>query len=99
MINGRWDEIYEACYQGIKSEAWRQRQAACLCLSDLVVTSSRTWEDLAKHYKEIFLISLGLLSDDVKESVQKSAYRLVKSMRSFTLKFSNMYSNTDKKEL
>ena len=51
------------------------------------------------HYREVFLISLALLSDDVKESLQRAAYRLVKSMRVFTLKYSNLYSNTDRKEL
>jgi hypothetical protein len=45
------------------------------------------------------LTSLGLLNSDVKESVQKAAYKLIKALRSFTLKFSNLYSNTNIKEL
>jgi hypothetical protein len=64
-----------------------------------VLGANRTWKELQSHYREIFLTSLGLLQSDVKESVQKAAYKLVKSLRSFTLKFSNMYSNTDKQEL
>jgi hypothetical protein len=84
---------------GIKSEQWRNRQASCLCLSDLVSSANRKWSDISKHYRLIFLTSLALLADDVKESVQQSAYKLVKALRSFTLKYCNMYSNTDLKEL
>jgi len=47
----------------------------------------------------LFLTSLALLSDDVKDSVKQASYKLVKALRSFTLKFCNMYSNTNLKEL
>jgi hypothetical protein len=39
------------------------------------------------------------MSDDAKDSVKHSAFKLVKALRSFTLKFCNMYSNTDLKQL
>ena len=36
FIADRWSELLESCVKGIKSEQWRTRQAACLCLTDLV---------------------------------------------------------------
>ena len=33
--------------------------------------------------------------NDVKDSVAQAAYKLVKALRSFTLKFCNLYSNTN----
>ena len=99
FIINRWDEIFQSCVSGIKSEAWRSRQAACLCLTDLIQAQSRTWSDISKDYRIIFLTSLGLMSDDAKDSVKHAAFKLVKALRSFTLKFCNLYSNTNLKEL
>ena len=36
FIVDRWEELFAACVTGIKAEAWRTRQSACLCLTDLV---------------------------------------------------------------
>ena len=36
VINERWDEIFAGCVTGIKSDEWRSKQAASLCLSDLI---------------------------------------------------------------
>jgi len=61
VINQRWSEIYEECFKAVKGDQWRNKQAACLCLSDLVLGPNRTWKELQSHYREIFLTSLGLL--------------------------------------
>jgi hypothetical protein len=39
------------------------------------------------------------MSDDAKDSVKIAAFKLVKALRSFTLKFCNLYSNTNLNEL
>jgi hypothetical protein len=53
---------------------------------------------LKKHFKDIFLNGLGLLSYD-KDTVKMAAYQLVKSNRRITLKLANVYTNSDAEEL
>jgi hypothetical protein len=60
--------------------------------------TNKSWKQLKKHFKDIFLTGLGLLSYD-KDTVKMAAYQMVKSVRGITLKLSNIYTNNDTEEL
>lgn len=82
IILDRWNEIYKECYLGLKSKEYRKRQASCSALSDYLL--KKQWSQISSHFKEIFLISFGLLDDD-KDTVKMAAFNLLKTMKRISL--------------
>lgn len=72
------------------------RQSSALALSDLL--GQRSWKQIKPRFRDVFLYSLGLL-DDTADSVKMAAYQLIKTLKRITLKFANIYTNGDVKEL
>lgn len=96
IINNRWEDIYKEAFNGINSKEYRMRQSSALALSDLM--ANRTWEQIRPRFREVFLYSLGLL-DDTSDTVKMAAYQLIKTLKRLTLKYGNIYTNGNVKEL
>ncbi|MEW5319235.1 MAG: hypothetical protein WDW38_010400 [Sanguina aurantia] len=62
---------------------WRNRQAACGALADLV--QGRRWAELCPHFGEVWSMMLRAM-DDIKESVRQAAIGLARSVRGLTLR-------------
>jgi len=71
VIDGRWEEIYDEAFKSLMSNEFRKKQSGCLALCELM--ANKSWKDIEKHFKEIFLNGLGLLEHQ-KDSVKTSAY-------------------------
>ena len=54
---------------------------------------------MKQHFRVIFLTALASVEDAEKDSVKIAAYQLVKSMRRITLKYANVYTNSDEAQL
>lgn len=59
---------------------------------------NRQWKQIESSFREVFLTGLGLL-EDVKDTVKIEAYVLVKNLKKITLRFANIYTNSDLEEL
>ena len=93
LMQERWDEIYHECFKAIQGNTYRQKQAAMLALTDLL--PNREWTIIQKNFRIVFLTALASVEDADKDSVKYAAYQLVKSMRRITLKYANVYTNSD----
>ena len=97
MIEERWNEIYEEAYKGIKNEENpRNKLRAVNALSELM--GNRSWAEIKKHFRVIFLTSLASL-DSEKEKVKVACYNLAKVLKSITLRLGNVYTNGNETEL
>ena len=97
MIEDRWNEIYNEAFKGIQNnENPRNKLRAVRCLTELM--SNRTWPELKKHFRVIFLTSLASLDSD-KDHMKAACYKLAKVMKSIILRLGNVYTNGDETEL
>lgn len=96
IINERWDEIFKEAFEGLNSKEYRRRQSSALALSDFM--GNRSWPQIKRRFREVYLISLALL-DDQKDSVKLAAFQLVKTMKRLSLKLGNIYTNGNVEEL
>ena len=97
VIEERWNEIYEEAYKGIKNEENpRNKLRAVKALTELM--GNRTWAEIKKHFRVIFLTSLASL-DSEKEKVKIACYNLAKVLKSITLRLGNVYTNGNEAEL
>lgn len=70
IINSRWEEIFKEAFAGLNSKEYRRRQSASLALTDLL--ANREWYQLKERFREVFLLSFGLL-DDNNDGVKAAA--------------------------
>lgn len=69
-ISQNFELVTRHCLTTMISRQWRNREAACGALRDLLV--SKTWEQVGSLLSEFWYITLRVL-DDIKESVRKAA--------------------------
>ena len=97
VIEERWSEIYEEAFKGIKNnENPRNKLRAVRALSELM--GNRTWAEVKKNFRVIFLTALASL-DSEKDEVKIACYQLAKCMKSITLRLGNVYTNGNEDEL
>ena len=69
--------------QEMGGRLWRNREASCNALSDLL--QGRRWPELKPKLSDIWTMVLRAV-DDIKESVRTAAAVLVKTLRNLTLR-------------
>jgi proteasome component ECM29 len=65
-IEEHFDAIMKELLSSSTSNLWRQRQAGCLGLSDLI--RGRQWGEVSAHFKELWVVALRAL-DDLKVAI------------------------------
>lgn len=96
MLTDRWESILKEALANMKQKEFRKRLSACLALQDLL--PNKEWKDIKQQFRDLFLLSLTLLDDDV-DQVKEAARNLVKTNRRLTLKFANIFQNSNLAEL
>lgn len=75
--------IIKELLQEMGGRLWRNRQAACAALADLL--QGRRWPELQQHFHKVWSMTLRCM-DDIKETVRRQAFSLVRSVRGLTLR-------------
>ncbi|GIL84022.1 hypothetical protein Vretifemale_12732, partial [Volvox reticuliferus] len=65
---------------------WRNRQAACSALGDLL--QGRRWPELSPYLSQIWTMTFRAL-DDIKDSVRRAALSLARTVRGLTLRLAD----------
>ena len=74
----------------------RNKLRAVSALSDLM--GNRTWPEIQKHFRVIFLTSLAGL-DSEQQQLKAACYKLAKILKSISLRLGNVYTNGNENEL
>ncbi|KAG1660153.1 hypothetical protein FOA52_007810 [Chlamydomonas sp. UWO 241] len=82
-IDLHFQSIMRELLREMGGRLWRNRQAACAALADLL--QGRRFAELAPHLEEVWTMTLRCL-DDIKETVRAQAMALVRCVRSLTLR-------------
>jgi len=82
-IEKQWGAIADELLKEVGGRLWRNREAACLGLADLL--QGRRWPAVADKFEAMWTMALRAL-DDIKESVRASAVTLARALRSLTLR-------------
>ena len=87
MLNPYFDSrcvsASKECLQEMGGRLWRNREASCNALSDLL--QGRRWAEVKTKLSDVWSMTLRAV-DDIKESVRAAAAVLVKTLRSLTLR-------------
>ncbi|GLI60137.1 hypothetical protein VaNZ11_002209, partial [Volvox africanus] len=65
---------------------WRNRQAACSALGDLL--QGRRWQELSPYLSQIWIMTFREM-DDIKDSVRRAALSLARTVRGLTLRLAD----------
>lgn len=87
--------VVDALLKDMTDRLWRHREAGCAALSDLL--QGRTWPEVKPHLGKIWGITFRAV-DDVKESVRKAALILAKTLRSLTVKLTDVKNGASPRE-
>lgn len=79
-----FDPIMSDLLENMTNKAWRNREASCNALADII--SGKSFEAIEKYYEDLWTLCFKVL-DDIKSSVRKSAENLCKSLSQLTLRF------------
>jgi proteasome component ECM29 len=82
-IDLHFQSIMRELLREMGGRLWRNRQAACAALADLL--QGRRFAELAPHLEEVWTMTLRCL-DDIKETVRAQSMALVRCVRSLTLR-------------
>jgi len=93
LLNDRWEDIMKEMmvYAKDKKEYRKWLQGA-LALSDYLV--SKEWDQIKKYFEELFTLGFQLLEDS-NEQVSKAGLNLLKSLKTITIWYSNLYFNSN----
>lgn len=75
-IDDNWKPVVEELFNAIESREWRNREAGCMALAD--VLSGRKFSEVESFLERLWLVSFRIV-DDLKETVRKAANTLAKS--------------------
>ncbi|KAK9810293.1 hypothetical protein WJX72_008148 [[Myrmecia] bisecta] len=81
-VDEHFDAIVAELLKEMGGRLWRNREASCLALSDLL--QGRRWPEIKGVFEPMWSMTLRAL-DDIKESVRLAATTLVRSLRGLTL--------------
>ena len=97
VISERWNEIYEEAFKSIQNtDNPRNKLRAIRAMTDLMI--NRSWAEIKKNFRLIFLIALGSLESE-RDMEKAACYQLAKVLKQITLRLGNVYTNGDEVEL
>eukprot|EP00742_Colponemidia_sp_Colp-10_P007011 GILJ01007524.1.p1 GENE.GILJ01007524.1~~GILJ01007524.1.p1 ORF type:complete len:1751 (-),score=318.07 GILJ01007524.1:100-5130(-) len=82
-VQEHWKPIMDEMMESVTSRLWRVREAATLALSDLLV--GKSWAEVGSYISSIWITAFRLM-DDIKETTRKAAEKLMKTLKSVSIR-------------
>ncbi|GJP72793.1 hypothetical protein CLOP_g3551 [Closterium sp. NIES-67] len=82
-VDKHFDGIVEDLLGNVTGRLWRNREAACLALADLL--PSRRFAEVSKHLQQVWVVSFRAC-DDIKDSVRTAGEKLCRAATSLTVR-------------
>ena len=85
-VSRHFDSITRSLVQEMTGPQWKIREASAAAAAD--VLQGRRWEEVGPHLRSLWSASFRVV-DDVKESVRRSGFKLVRSLKSLTCRLTD----------
>ncbi|CAI5535827.1 unnamed protein product [Closterium sp. Naga37s-1] len=82
-VDRHFDEIVNDLMGNVTGRLWRNREAACLALADLL--PSRRFAEVSSHLEQVWVVSFRAC-DDIKDSVRVAGEKLCRAATSLTVR-------------